>query len=123
MSDITKLPKWAQSRIADLERERDAARLSLKGFQDSQTESPFYLDAWYCEPRIKRYVQSPTNRITVEHAGVKMEVYLAPEKDGQRLHGIEITYSPIEQRMGYAMVAVMPRGISTIQLVTKENMR
>jgi hypothetical protein len=120
---IAKLPKWAQEHIKDLSRELDAANATLARMADEQTPSPFYVDAWYSTPRVKRFIQSPTNHLTIEHAGVHLEIFLAPERDGQRLYGIELQYSAIDRTIGHSTVALMPRGIGTIQLVTKENMR
>ncbi len=122
LKQIQKLPKWAQEYIADLVRERDSAQSMLKRMADDQTPSPIYIDDWYSVPSVKRFVQSPANRVTIEHAGVHCEIYLASEKDGQRLHGIEINYSDTDHRL-HCEVAVIPRGIGNIQLVSKENLR
>jgi len=120
---IAKLPKWAQQYISDLDNELIVAKAMVAQMNDQQTPSPFFVDAWYSNPRVKQYVQSPSGHLTVEHAGVHLEIYLAPEKDGQRLHGIELQYTAGEPAIGHSTVAVMPRSMNTIQLVTKENMR
>jgi hypothetical protein len=120
---IAKLPKWAQEHIADLDRESISAKAVVVRMNDQQTPSPFFVDAWYSNPPVRQYVQSPSDHLTIEHAGVHLEIYLAPEKDGQRLHGIELQYTAIEPTIGHATVAVMPRSMNTLQLVTKENMR
>lgn len=121
---IAKLPKWAQEYIVSIERERDGALAMIQKFNDAQTPSPFFLDEWYCQPRITRYIQSPTNRISCNHAGVHLELYLAPAEDGQRNYGIEIQYSSlVRARLGVSAVGIVPTGTNTIALVHKENMR
>jgi hypothetical protein len=118
---IAKLPKWAQEHIGDLVRNLDSATTTIKRISDEQTESSIYVDDWYSNPRIKHYIQSPLNRITLEHAGVRMDVYLPSEKDSQRLFGPEIQYQGIMPSLSFNPVAIMPRGINTIQLVHKDN--
>jgi hypothetical protein len=46
--DFTKLPKWAQEYIVNIERERDVAIRTLNEFTDSQTPSPFWYDEMVC---------------------------------------------------------------------------
>jgi len=120
---IAKLPKWAQEHIRDIERQLSAATTALDQIKDQQTPSPIYLDDWYCTPRMKRYIQSPTGHLTIQHAGVHLDIFLAPEKDGQRLHGIELQYAAVESRgLTDRQIAIMPRGINTIQLVAKDSL-
>lgn len=114
---LAKLPRWAQEHIKDVERERDSAQALNKRFEDTQTPSPFFVDDWTVSPTVKRYVQSPIDRLCVEYAGVHLEIFLARPDDGQRLHGIELSYS------GGSAIALMPRSISCIQLVNKANLR
>lgn len=121
---IQKLPKWAQQHIEAITIQCDQASRSIKRMTDDQTESPFYLDDWYTTPAIKRFIQSPTGRISVNHAGVHCELFLASKDDGQREFGIEIQYSSIERsRLGICSVGIVPKGTNTIALVHKENMR
>lgn len=78
--DISKLPKWAQSKIANLERERGEAIRQLNRMVDEQTPSSFYIDDTICSgeergPSYKRrYIQS--HDVEVEHLGVHMRVLL-----------------------------------------------
>lgn len=121
---IAKLPKWAREYITSLTRERDCLSAEVKRLIDQQTPSPFYVDDWYSPTRNKRYIQSPTNRITIEHvtANVKLDVFLAPEDDGQREHGVEIIYGAIKRDLSHCPVAIVPRNMGSIQLVHRDNL-
>lgn len=122
---IAKLPKWAQDHIRNITRERDIAVQELNAWVDSQTPSAFYVDEYPCigeQKHKRRYFQG--NRIAVDHAGVHCEILLAREDDGQRLYGIDITYSEGgPRRIGHQDVAIMPRASNCIELVAKDNMR
>lgn len=118
---IAKLPKWARDHIERLAREVATWKGSALRFAKEQPEAPFYVDEWYAEPRFKRYIAVPTNRICVNHAGVEAQIYLPPENDSQRLFGIEISFTRTGQMHGD--IAVIPRGHGQIQLLSKENMR
>lgn len=123
---ISKLPKWAQDHIKDLQRKIVVAEATAKRLTDEQTPSPIFVDDWYSEPSIKRYVQSPQGRITIEHADVHLEVYLAQSDDGQRMHGIELQWSPMEggkRRLCGSEVAAYPRSFNTVYLVHKDNIK
>lgn len=121
---ISKLPRWAQEHIKDLERNLTTAQALNKRFEDAQTPSPFYTDDWTVTPSVKRFFQATASRICIEHAGVHLQVFLADPKDGQRLHGIELSYQGINERsLCGSTVALMPRSISCIQLVNKANLR
>jgi hypothetical protein len=82
--DITKLPKWAQEHIRDLERQRDVAVATLNGFVDNQTESPVYYEDHPCTgespgPVCKRkYLQ--TDQIEVKHVGLYLRVLLRDDR-------------------------------------------
>lgn len=118
---IAKLPKWAQERITQLERQLETWKGNALRFASEQPESPFYVDEWLSEPRIKRYISTPTNRVCVEHAGVKLEIYLPQKGDSQRLYGIELTYSRPNDLHGD--IALIPRDHCGVQLLAQENMR
>jgi hypothetical protein len=120
-AQIQKLPKWAQEHISTLEMNLRNASSTMLRMRDEQTVSPIYVDDWYSTPRIKRYIQSPAGRVTLQHAGVKVEIFLPSENDGQRLFGPEIQYEGIQKSLSWNPVAIMPRGIGTIQLVHKDN--
>jgi hypothetical protein len=57
--DFTKLPKWAQEYIKDIEREREMAIRTLNEFQDSQTPSPYWTEDYVCTGE----EQGPTTKI------------------------------------------------------------
>ena len=119
---LNRLPIWVKEHIESLTRERDIALAACSRLSDAQTPSPIFVDDWCSEPRIKMYVQSPSRRITIEHAGVHLDVFLAPEDDGQRNFGIELQFSQMTRRLTGG-VAILPRGIQTIELVANENIR
>jgi hypothetical protein len=64
MNDTTKLPKWAQDHIKDLQRQRDEAVKTLNRSLDSQTKTAIWFEQHPCTgeqkgPSFKRsYVQS-----------------------------------------------------------------
>lgn len=122
---IAKLPKWAQEHIASLTRDLASAVTTLNQMGDSQTPSPFWVDDWYVNPPLRRYMQSSMNRMVVEHAGVHLEVYLAAQKDPQRDYGIELTYRSSLERVSstFSPVALVPRGIAQVALVATGNLR
>lgn len=123
--DLSKLPKWAQEHIATLERERDVAIRELNEWVDSQTPSPIYIDEMVCTGETKgtttkrRYVQ--TRRLTIEYAGVELDVFLAPEHDGSRDFGIHLSFSTPDHSLG--QVAMIPISFQQVVLIAKENMR
>lgn len=49
MNDVTKLPKWAQDHIRDLQRQRDAAVEALDRYCDDQTDSGVWTDELVCD--------------------------------------------------------------------------
>ena len=95
MTDISKLPKWAQEHIATLKRQRDTAVEALESWSDEQTPAPFSINEMICTttpPTIMtRYIQG--YRMTVTHAGMRLEV-------GLRDDTIEISYSPENRAIG-----------------------
>lgn len=84
MNDTTKLPRWAQDHIKDLQRERDTAVRCLNEFQDAQTASSFYVSRLECTgesqgPTEKRhYIQ--TDRIHFVWGGNNFEISLPTHK-------------------------------------------
>lgn len=87
---IEKLPKWAQERIRDLERERELSVRKLNEFVDGQTESRIWVDDLVCTgeqsgPTSKRhYIQS--HKITVMVG--KTEVHVGLDLDDSSKLGI-----------------------------------
>lgn len=74
--DITKLPKWAQNHIRDLERQRDAAVRALEQFCDEQTPASFSVtelvnDGERVGPsQRKRYIQA--HQMVLNHQQVEL---------------------------------------------------
>lgn len=118
MADITKLPKWAQEHIKDIQRQRDIAVRQLNKFCDNQTESRIFVDDAPCTgegkgPKRKRhYIQS--DKVAIMHKGVQLEIIC-------REHYINIHWGP----PGYGMdeIAFIPDSYQSARLVSKENMR
>jgi len=58
---LSKLPKWAQEYIREVEMQRDAARRELNAFTDNQTESKVWTEGLVCDSRppraVRRYIQ------------------------------------------------------------------
>lgn len=119
---ISKLPKWAQEHIRDLTSQRDNEQNAKRRLLEQQQVSPFYVDEWYSDKPYKRYICAPGRQIEVEHAGVKLGVFLASEDDNQRPYGIELKYSAIGDAIGRG-VAIVPSGFSTINLQAASNIR
>lgn len=83
--DFTKLPKWTQEYIQNIERERDVAIRTLNEFQDSQTPTPYWTEEYTClgestphgdrGPTNKRhYVQA--HRMTVKVGKSEVDFFL-----------------------------------------------
>lgn len=89
--DVSKLPKWAQNLISDLETDRDLAIRALKSFGDNQTESMIYTED-FTSPEIgftRHYIQSRS--VTIEAHGIEARVYIPMGQQGRR--GIEISFN------------------------------
>lgn len=118
MNDITKLPKWAQDKIAMLERERETAIDTLNRWQDGQAKSPIANPNYECTgenigPTMKtQYIQS--HRLEITWQGIKLQVLL-------RDKAIDLQYSGAGAMQ--SDVCLVPRSYQQIWLVVKENMR
>lgn len=119
---ITKLPKWAQDHIDSLEREVATWRGAALRFEKEQPESPFYLDGYCNQSKIRQFITAPMSTVSCDHAGVHMEIFLPLKEDGQRLFGPEIRFNEIGRFTG-SYAAIVPRSVGTIQLVHKDNLR
>lgn len=58
--DLSKLPKYAQEYIQQLEGQREGAIDKLNKFLDSQTKSQLYTKHFYLTEVMKRYIQAKT---------------------------------------------------------------
>ena len=118
--DTSKLPKWAQDHIRTLERQRDAAVQALNEHLDSQTEAPFYFEDHVSTGESNKffkrfYVQ--THKITVEWAGVELNILLRPSDNVIDLRWNGIKGSRLQH------VAFVPKSFQSAELISKENMR
>jgi hypothetical protein len=114
--DTTKLPKWAQDHIRDLERQRDESVKALNEYVDSQTPAAFYYDDIVgteegVGPSWKRvYVQ--TRQITVEYAGIELSIRI---KDDE----IDLQWNRIKRHLDY--VAFVPKSFQSAVLSIGEH--
>lgn len=123
---LSKLPKWAQEHIQNVERQRVVAVRALDEYVDSQTPSSFYTEDLECTtdggPTMRRrYIHG--HQISIDHAGVHLDIHLARKDDGQREFGIELQYGATEGSLGFSPIAIVPHSVNAIQLVHKENMQ
>lgn len=116
-NDFSKLPKWAQEKIKQLERERQVAIDALNAALDNETPSPFYVES--CEstgegvgPQKKiRYVQA--YKMTVKWMGVILNI-MTCKGDGQRLDGIELSWENENIKSLCHGVGAIPTGFNKI---------
>ena len=122
MTDVAKLPKWAQEHIGKIERERDVAVRALNAFCDEQTKSPYYVDDHICTgeeqgPVVKtRYIQ--THKMTVSYCGVELNILTRTFSNEKR---IELQWNATDIRT--REVAFIPTSYQAGYLVAKEHMR
>jgi hypothetical protein len=118
MRDISKLPKWAQEHIEDLQCERDMAVKQLKKTTDEQTPSSVWSDDIVCTdtpPELfRRYFQA--RRLTICHAGVELSV--GTNEDDC----LKLSWHPHER--GYTNhVMFVPTSFQQAELYLPENAR
>ena len=115
---IAKLPKWAQEHITDLERRQKAAETHFREHIDSQTPSDIFYDEYVGvgehSDNFTRYVQ--TNRITIKHDGVRLDILLRPEDKG-----IELQWDDENRRC--REIAMVPTSFQKVKLIRKEDIR
>lgn len=121
MNDTTKLPKWAQEHIADLQRERDTAVKALRDWSDTQTPGPIYVDEHACindEPgsrapsHFKRYIEG--HRIGIDWLGIKVDITLRDDEIG-------ISYGGSNHLL--RDVCLQPKFNQGLALIPREKMR
>ena len=119
MHDIIKLPRWAQDRIAKLERERDTAIRALDEYCDAQTPSSIYYDEWLSTGEKqgssgKRiYVQS--DHVVIDAHGVNLSVRIESASRALSLQWGRNTYG--------GDVCMQPRSYQNVWLIAKEIMK
>ncbi len=119
MPEIETLPKWAQQKFRQLERQRDVAVLTLNKWRDSQTPSPIYVDDNPCTGEKKGPVQKrhyiQAYKVNVDHAGVELEILLRDNQIDMSWHSSGIRTM--------SEVALVPEAYQKCRLVSRENMR
>lgn len=119
---LAKLPAWARSHIANLQRERIDAVRALNDYCDDQTESPFRYwdflslgDGKNKEPTHRtKYIQ--THKMEVVHGDVLLRILIRedqPEIDLQWTADKGLTTD----------LALIPKSFCGAVIKTKENMR
>jgi len=114
---IDKLPKFAQSYIRDLIRERETAIKALNDWTDTQTPQSFFIEEMICTgeeagPSIKRrYIEG--HRMAVVHKGVRLTICLRDK---------EIDLQWEDERRSMKEVAMIPRSYQQVFLTSAENM-
>jgi hypothetical protein len=116
MSDISKLPKWAQQHIEDLQRQRDIAVKRLNEMTDDQTPSPFYADQYDSTktPPESRRVYFQAHRMTVGHLGLELDIILRDD-------GIDCAYYSGDRRVGD--ICLTPTSFQSFTLKPRDQMR
>ena len=117
---IAKLPKWAQERIHDLERERNESVKALNQHIDGQTPSPFYTDQAICTGEVpgaafKRTYYQAGWHMNVVCAGVKLQIVLRDDR------GIDLQWSAADCPSDE--VAFIPASYQKAELVSREHLR
>jgi hypothetical protein len=116
---IAKLPKWAQERLADVERRTRVAEEKLKEYLDAQTPSEFYVEEYVStgegsDKYAQRYIQ--TYKMAVETGGVKLTILLRQDEKG-----IELQWNSTSRLM--QEVAMVPLSFNKVKIVAKEFLR
>lgn len=112
--DVSKLPKWAQDHIKDLQRERDIAVRALNEWTDTQTPSPIFVDELVSTgeergPSTKRrYIEG--RRVSFNWQGVWLDVLL-------RESAIDLQWRTPDDMCGMEDVALIPRSYMQVWLV------
>lgn len=113
---LTKLPKWLQEYIEDLKRDAFLAKRTLKEYRDTQTPSSFYI--WDVDPdtheMVKHFIQ--TNKMTIDRNGLRVEIILREDA------GIDVAWSDESNRLTKEC-ALIPMGLNSIRIKTKNDMR
>lgn len=80
---VAKAPLWIKKLAEALFHERDAARRELAKHYEEQKPTAIYVEIYDTGGSRKQYVQS--NRVTIEHAGIELEVRAKEDSDAIEL--------------------------------------
>ena len=120
---LSKLPRWAQEHIENLQRERDVAVQTLKQFEDSQTPSAIFYEDAVCDgeksgPTFRRkYIQN--HAVQIEAHGISLRV--STEHGDTRGESITLQWGKSNNMAGD--VAFQPLSYQYAKLITKDKMR
>ena len=100
---VAKLPKWAQDRIRDLEREREAAVQSLNEFVDQQSPTDVWIDDAPCTgeergPTLKRRYLA-TNEVTFKIGRQEFHIRKSTYAQNARRRGQSLLVSVGDMRI------------------------
>lgn len=97
MGDISKLPKWAQEQMMDLERQRREAVLALEDFTSKNDTGPVRCRLMVSDGESRgpthREVRFDARWVEIEHAGVDLSLTLAGDE-------IRVAYSTTKSPSG-----------------------
>jgi hypothetical protein len=118
VSDITRLPRWAQNHIRDLEMRLDSAvRAMNQAYEQSPEKAPFIVHRNACvkaggpvtlTQRVEGY------SMEVAHAGIELNVMLRDDH-------ISLQYHP--PRKWIAHIALVPQSFQQVGLYTLDALR
>lgn len=109
-NDVTKLPKWAQDRIRDLERQRDTAIRTLHEFRDAEKPSGVYVEDHACTGEVqgptlyRHYIQS--REVMFEVGSLKLAVRLPWDRNGS--DGITLQWEDTARRILHRSPGFVP---------------
>ena len=85
MNDVTKLPKWAQQHIADLERERDQYKRTLETkFDEERQKMDEWVDHVFFDPFVRSSSMFGTKVFNTHSITLRLK------------NGMEVTMSPTQ---------------------------
>jgi len=117
MGDITRLPKWAQKHIRDLERNAETSKRALDQALDQDTPSDVYVDEILCDthpPRsVRRYIQART--VTFEADGLVVAVSTPGGING--FHGVRVSFAGDRPLSGRAVIIPVASNVIEIRAV------
>jgi hypothetical protein len=125
--DISKLPKWAQTKIASLERNADYLMRELDRFQKEQPPSPFYAERFVTKPGagIEETRQNiDATRLCVSVDGAFLSIIIRDHKwnDGTEYQTIDLQWSS-GHRMSLGNAAFVPTSYQSASIVPLKGLR
>ena len=109
----SKLPKWAQEHIEDLDQRAVIAERTLKEIRNNQTPSEFFVEGW--DGKLERHYVK-THKISVEREGVHVDILLRLDNPG-----VDVSFWSTNRLC--REIAMVPTGFNQVRIMTKEQMR